>query len=123
MLRFAFAINLLILVPVCATMLLARDGGVRAIFATSADVPAIRLMMLSMWLAILLMSAAGLVWPRPLWPVLALQILYKSLWLGMFALPAWRAGQAVPWGVAGSFIFIVLVWPLILWAERPWHAA
>lgn len=122
MLRFAFAINLLILVPVCATMLLARDGGVRAIFAAEADAPAIRLMILSMWLAILLASMVGLAWPRPLWPVLAIQIIYKSLWLAMFAFPAWRAGQGVPWGVAGSFIFIVLVWPLILLAERPWQA-
>lgn len=123
MLRFAFAINLLILVPVCTTMLQAKDGGVRAIFGESADVPAIRLMVLSMWLAILLASVAGLAWPRPLWPVLAIQIIYKSLWLALFALPAWRAGQALPWGVTGSFIGIVLVWPLVLLAEKPWQPA
>jgi hypothetical protein len=121
MLRFAFVINLLILVPVCATMLLARDGGMRAVFAGGDDAPAVRLMILSMWLAILLASVAGMAWPRPLWPVLAIQIIYKSLWLAMFAWPAWRAGQTLPWGIAGSFIFIVLVWPLILLAERPWQ--
>ncbi|WP_310474374.1 hypothetical protein [Sandarakinorhabdus sp.] len=122
MLRAAFAINLLILVPVCATMLTARDGGLRAIFGSASDVPAVRLMVLSMWLAILLASLAGLVWPRPLWPVLAIQIIYKSLWLVLFAWPAWRAGEALPWGVTGSFIFIVLVWPLILWVEQPWNS-
>lgn len=125
MLRFAFLVNILILLPVCATMLLARDGGLSAIFGwTGGDVPAVRLMLLSLWLAILLASLAGLLWPRPLWPVLVIQILYKSLWLAIFAWPAFRSGgaAAVPWGVAGSFLFIVAVWPAVLWSARPWAA-
>lgn len=121
MLRLAFAINILILLPVCTAMLLGRDGGMRAVFAgAGADVPVLGRMVLAMWLAILLASLAGLVWPRPLWPVLAIQIVYKSLWLLMFAWPAWRVGAVVPWGVVGSFIAIVLAWPLLLWAARPW---
>jgi hypothetical protein len=58
---------------------------------------------------------APLVWS----PLLALQLIYKSLWLGAYALPRiWRGDpRSVPPGIAVSFAVIVLTWPWII----PWR--
>lgn len=112
-LQAAYAVNILILVPV----LLALSRGVDGVFAGRvADSEGLRWLVFSLWLAILLLSTAGLFRPRELWPVLALQVIYKGAWLAVFALPlAVREGMgAVPWGVAATFIPIVILWPPIL---------
>ncbi len=118
MLRIPFAINILILVPVCWAMATTRDGGLASVFeAKVAPSEGLRIIVWSMWVAILLGSFAGLVWPQRMLPMLAVQIVYKSLWLLLFAWPLYRAGgwAAVPGGITASFMFIVLVWPFFLW--------
>lgn len=115
--RWPYLINLLMLVPVCAAMLLTGDGGVRSVFEGKlADSAGLRLMILGFWLAVLVGSLLGLAQPRTWAPLLVVQVIYKSVWLLAFALPAWRAGDtaAVPMGIAASFLFIVLTYPLAI---------
>jgi hypothetical protein len=54
----------------------------------------------------------------PIVSVLLLQLIYKTLWLLFYATLRVLRGQAksVPWGIAGSFLCIVLAWPWII----PW---
>lgn len=118
MLRIPFVINLIILVPVCWAMARAPDGGVASVFGGRvAPSEGFRLIVWSMWMAILLGSVVGLVAPQRMLPMLGLQVIYKTLWLLVFALPLFRAEgwSAVPGGVTASFLFIVVVWPVFLW--------
>jgi hypothetical protein len=118
MLRIPFAINIIILLPVCLAMATARDGGIASVFqGRVAASEGLRLIVFGMWTAILIGSVAGLVWPERMLPLLGLQVIYKSLWLLLFALPLWRSGcwAALPGGITASFLFIVAVWPFFLW--------
>lgn len=115
--RWPYIVNLLMLVPVCAAMLLTADGGIRSVFEGKlTDSAGLRLMILGFWLAVLVGSLLGLAQPRTWAPLLVVQVIYKSVWLLAFALPAWRSGgaAAVPLGIAASFLFIVATYPFAI---------
>lgn len=71
-----------------------------------------------LWLAIAIVSAAGLWQPVIFSPVLLLQLIYKSLWLLVVALPAIKNNQAYPVGMAIFFLLWVLLLPFVI----PWAA-
>ena len=118
----AYIFNILILVPVVYAMLL--GSGVATVFqGTVPESPGLRLMVGSLWFAILVASVAGLIWPSYFSPLLIVQIIYKSLWLVLFVLPLWRAGQTVPAGISTTFVIIVITYPILLWlATRSVHS-
>ncbi len=114
-LRWAYAANILILVPVCYGLI--AGSGVAGVFEGKvAESAGLRLLVASLYVAILVASVAGLKWPAFFAPILIAQIIYKTLWLGMFVAPLVLAGRSgdVPWGISGSFIAIVLVYPILL---------
>ncbi len=116
LLRIAYAANILILVPVCWGMFL--GGGVASVFEGKVDESAgLRLLVGSLWFAILACSIVGLAMPKLLAPLLVMQIIYKSLWLLVFVAPLVAAGRGgdVPWGLSASFLAIVATYPLLLW--------
>jgi hypothetical protein len=117
LLRFAYGVNILILVPVVGSLLFASNDPTLPAFSNRAgDSPALRLMLAALWGTILLASIMALWFPRPFALLLMIQVVYKTGWLLTFILPLLLSGRSgeVPWGVAGSFLFIVLVWPAIL---------
>jgi hypothetical protein len=77
----------------------------------------LRIMVGSLWAAILVASIAGLWWPGFFAPVLLIQVFYKALWLGLFVLPvAQQSGwSAIPMGISVTFLLIVLTYPFIFW--------
>lgn len=110
----AYVLNIVILVPVSYAMLL--GAGVQHVFegrVTESD--GLRIMVGSLWFAILLGSMAGLVWPSFFAPILLLQITYKFVWLLLFILPVWRAGEAYPGGITSVFVLIVACYPVLFW--------
>jgi hypothetical protein len=110
----AYVLNILILVPVCYAMFL--GSGVAGVFEGKVqDSAGLRLLVGSLWLAILLASVAGLRWPGFFAPVLPIQIIYKATWLVVFILPSWLNGQLFPGGISAVFLAIVLGYPLLLW--------
>lgn len=116
-LRAAYAANILILAPVLSGLLLARNGPmVPALGGVIAESEGLRLLVASLWGAILLLSVGGLVHPGLFWQVLVLQVIYKTAWLLIYVLPIWRAQgvSAVPWGPTLCFAAIVAIWPVIL---------
>lgn len=122
LLRLAYGANIVILAPVLAGLLLARNGpNVPAIGGAVAESQGLRLLVASLWGAILVLSALGLAAPVVFWPVLLLQIVYKSAWLAGYVGPTWRTqgARAVPWGPSVCFAAIVVLWPLIL--IRAWQ--
>lgn len=69
-----------------------------------------------LWLSIALLSFGGLYKPMEFSPVLMVQLIYKSAWLLMVALPAIQNQQPYP---AYMTIFF-LVWVLFLPFVIPW---
>jgi hypothetical protein len=124
LLRIAYAANILILVPVCWGMFL--GGGVASVFEGKVEESAgLRLLVGSLWFAILACSIAGLAMPKLFAPLLVVQIIYKSLWLFVFVAPLVAAGRSgdVPWGISASFIAIVATYPFLLWKSGALSAA
>jgi hypothetical protein len=110
----AYAFNILILVPVCYSLFF--GGGMAAVFEGKvSESDGLRLMVGSLWTAILIASVAGLIWPTFFAPVIIIQIIYKSLWLLAFVLPLFMAGQPIPVGVVGTFAIIVASYPVLFW--------
>ena len=71
-----------------------------------------------LWTVILIGSVIGLFHPVSMSPVLLIQVIYNSLWLGVFVVPLLVRGRGgeVNWGIAGTFLFIVLTDPWVI----PW---
>lgn len=106
-----YVVNILILVPVCYRMM-SGDGTLTVFAGLVPESTGLRLMVGSLWSAILLASIAGLAWPAFFAPVVLTQVVYKSLWLALFILPLLRVGQPVPSGIAVTFLLIVLSYPV-----------
>ncbi|MEM1131325.1 MAG: hypothetical protein AAGH53_00145 [Pseudomonadota bacterium] len=114
LLKIAYAANILILVPVCYSMFF--GSGVGSVFEGHVvESAGLRLLVGSLWAAILLASAAGLVYPAFFAPVLLIQIVYKALWLGIFVLPLIIAGDPWPRGISYCFLAIIVTYPLLFW--------
>jgi hypothetical protein len=115
-LKIAYGFNIFILVPICWNMLVGR--GVEAVFEGAVNESAgLRLMVASLWMAILAASTLGFIYPRFFAPVLLIQIFYKALWLMVFVMPLLLAGvdTKIPAGIAICFFLIVTTYPFLFW--------
>lgn len=114
-----YIFNILVLIPIGLTTLLGGERGGRLVFQDKFPESAgIRTILGSLWTAILIGSVIGLFHPASMSPLLLIQVIYKMLWLVTFVLPLVLRGKpdAVPWGVAGTFLFIVVTYPWVI----PW---
>ncbi len=71
-----------------------------------------------LWLSIASLSILGLWKPMSFSPIFLVQFIYKGTWLLVVALPALRANEPYPKGMAVFFVIWVVVLPLIM----PWSA-
>jgi uncharacterized membrane protein (DUF485 family) len=121
LLRIAYGANVVILMPVVWSMFF--SGGTTGVFEGKvADSEGLRLLVGSLWLAILLASLAGLAAPTFFAPVLLVQIVYKSVWLATYVWAA-RDTPGIPWGVSTIFAAIVLTYPALFWFSGVWRSA
>ncbi|MBO0934468.1 hypothetical protein [Fibrella aquatilis] len=70
----------------------------------------------ALWGAIFVLSALGLFYPGQMSLVLLFQLIYKSTWLVVVALPALLRHQPYPKSMALFFLVWVLVLPFVI----PW---
>ena len=120
LLRAAYAANILILIPVVWSLFF--SGGTRGVFEGKVeDSKGLRFLVASLYLAILLGSAAGLVWPEVFAPLLLLQIVYKATWLSAYVWPH-RHDPGIPIGISASFALIVAIYPALLWFSGVWQS-
>jgi hypothetical protein len=118
-LRIAYVANLVILAPVLWSMFSSVrmadvfDGKV-------ANSDGIRLMVASLWSAILFGSLIGLRWPEAMSLIVVIQIFYKTMWLVSFIGPHAVSGrrEQIPVGITACFVAIVVTYPVIYWFAR-----
>lgn len=72
----------------------------------------------ALWLSIAVLSVLGIWKPITFSPVLVLQLIYKSMWLLVVALPAILKHESYPKAMAAFFLVWVLLLPFII----PWKA-
>lgn len=70
-----------------------------------------------LWLAITILSIFGLWFPLAMSPVFLVQLIYKSMWLLVVAIPATLSGKPHPWQMALFFVAWVLLLPFAI----PWQ--
>ena len=115
--RLVYAANVLVAGTVGALTLFTPTAGSRLVYSDTAPPTTAMQMAGALWLAIAVLSLAGLFRPLTFSPVLLLQLLYKGGWLIVVALPAWLGGRAVP----GSMTTFFVVWVLLLPFVIPWQ--
>lgn len=113
-LKLAYAANVVILVPVALPTLLGLYDTTQGTIPESSGY---RSLVGALWTSILVASVLGMWTPLRYVPVLMMQVIYKSLWLLLYALPALRRKKPVPLGITISFAAIALLWPWLI----PWH--
>jgi hypothetical protein len=117
LLRFAYAFNILVLVPVVTGLLLHRGPGlVAALGGNIVNSDGLRWLLISLWGGVAVASLLGLYLPRLFVPLLVFQVIYKSIFLAGYVLPAAVRGDwnSIPLGPSAVFLFIILTWPLLI---------
>ncbi|MEL7429593.1 MAG: hypothetical protein AAFN43_06300 [Pseudomonadota bacterium] len=108
----AYVANIAILVPVCWSLF--ASGSVAGVFeGRVAESDGLRLLVASLYLAILAASVGGLFFPVFFAPLLLLQVFYKACWLLVFILPLYLSGEPLPTGISVTFIIIVVSYPVL----------
>ena len=118
-LLFPYVFNVVVLVPIgLMTLLGGERGGQLACQGKFPESEGLRTILGSLWTAILLGSILGLFYPVTMSPLLLIQVIYKTLWLLVFVLPRLLNGRSseVPWGIASTFLVIVVSYPFVI----PW---
>jgi hypothetical protein len=111
--------NILVLIPVGLTLPFGGAASRRLVFQGKLpENTEMRTISGSAWTVIVIGSVIGLFHPVSMSPVLLIQVIYNSLWLIVFVVPLLVRGHfgEVNWGIAGTFLFIVLTYPWVI----PW---
>lgn len=119
-LLFPYAFNIVVLVPIgLMTLFGGERGGQLACQGKFTESEGFRTILGSLWTAILIGSVLGLFFPVPMSPLLLIQVIYKTLWLIVFATPKLLDGRSreVPWGISLTFLVIVVSYPWVI----PWR--
>lgn len=115
-LRGAYAFNMLVFGALLLALWRRIEGGETLRRSLSISYGGYRGLVRSMWLAIFMLSAAGLVLPFAMIPVLVLQVICKAAFLWGTEFNAVRRGDGIQSHplLITVFVFIVLVWPVVL---------
>ena len=115
----AYIFNIIILIPIgLMTMLGGAKGGQLACQSKFPESEGFRTILGSLWTAILIGSVLGLFFPITMSVLLLIQVIYKALWLLVYAMPRMlnQRTNEVPWGIASTFLIIIVTYPLVI----PW---
>ena len=121
LLQIAYLLDIIVSVPVALTPLIGNAATARSLLGE--DLPenrSMRSLLAALWMAILLCLVTGLAYPIVMAPILVLQLLYKSLWIVLFAVPRWASGRhdEVSWKLTAIFATYIVVYPWVI----PWEA-
>jgi hypothetical protein len=120
-LQLAYLLDVIVSLPAAVTMLMGSETAARWLLGDKLpEERSSRIVLGSLWAAIALCSGAGVFIPVAMAPVLIVQVIYKSLWIGLHAVPCWLRGRSeeVPRPLAGTFLAYVIAYPWVI----PWDA-
>lgn len=119
LLQITYLLDILVSVPVALTTLLGNDRLARFLFKESLpESDNFRIILGSLWAAVLLCCVVGIAFPVAMSPVLIFQIIYKAHWLLFIAAPRWLSGRKkeVPKRIAAICVATILAFPWVI----PW---
>ncbi len=119
LLHLPYIFNIIVLIPIgLLTLLGGEKGGQLACQNKFPENEGFRTILGSLWTAILIGSVLGLFFPITMSALLLIQVIYKTLWLLVYAMPRMlkQHSKEVPWGIALTFLVIVLSYPWVI----PW---
>ncbi len=119
MLEIAYAGNVLIVTPILLVLWFHEDGSEIIFGGAFAVSGGLRILIASMWTAIVACSLAGLEWERTFVALLVFQIAYKVLFLGIYALPRALRGRwdEIPTLLCAVFLLGAVFFPLLILLE------
>ena len=116
-LKLMYCANILLAGWISISSLFFPERAVLTVFENNfAYSEAIRLVG-ALWWAIFILSIIGLFFPMQMSLVLLFQLIYKSSWLVVAALPAMLNQMPYPKGMAMCFIIWVVILPFVI----PWR--
>ncbi|MFY7875783.1 MAG: hypothetical protein ACOVQM_10085 [Pirellula sp.] len=118
-LLFPYIFNIIVLIPIgLLTLVGGEKGGQLACQNKFPESEGFRTILGSLWTAILIGSVLGLFFPIAMSALLLIQVIYKTLWLLVYAMPRLlkQRSNEVPWGIALTFLVIVVSYPWVI----PW---
>ena len=109
-----YAFNLLVLGP---ALLLIMQGKMD-VLPEKDDMAFQRLLIASLWLGVLLVSAVALFSPKDFWPVLVFQVVYNLVYAVGWVRPSLmgRAQTTVPRGAVVILALMIVTWPIFIYA-------
>jgi ABC-type spermidine/putrescine transport system permease subunit I len=119
LLQIAYVLDIMVSVPVAFTTLIGHERAARFLFKESLPASdSFRIILGSLWMAVLLCCIAGIFFPIAMSPILLLQVIYKGLWLMLFAVPRWIGGRGaeVPKRITGICLATIIAFPWVI----PW---
>ena len=114
-----YIFNIFVLIPIgLLTLLGGEKGGQLACQGKFPESEGFRTILGSLWTAILIGSVLGLLFPITMSALLLIQVIYKTLWLMVYAMPRIlkQRSNEIPWGIALTFLVIVVSYPWVI----PW---
>ncbi len=118
-LHVPYIFNIFVLIPIgLLTLLGGEKGGQLACQGKFPESEGFRTILGSLWTAILIGSVLGLFFPITMSALLLIQVIYKTLWLMVYAMPRIlkQRSNEIPWGIALTFLLIVVSYPWVI----PW---
>ena len=119
LLHLPYIFNIIVLIPIgLLTLVGGEKGGQLACQNKFPESEGFRTILGSLWTAILIGSVLGLFFPITMSALLLIQVIYKTLWLLVYAMPRLlkQRSNEVPWGIALTFLVIVVSYPWVI----PW---
>lgn len=119
LLHLPYIFNIIVLIPIgLLTLLGGEKGGQLACQSKFPESEGFRTILGSLWTAILIGSVLGLFFPITMSALLLIQVIYKTLWLLVYAMPRMlkQGNNEVPWGIASTFLVIIMSYPWVI----PW---
>jgi hypothetical protein len=116
--KVIYIANIIVAGSISITCLFFPKSAVISIFSRAYEKSELIRLVGALWFSIFFISILGLWEPITFSPILIVQLIYKSLWLFVVAIPAILHKKIYPKEMASFFLIWILILPFVI----PWKA-